>query len=486
MSTAVKTRDSSVLEEFEIPEHLGGVVDDLRKEQQTLDKEIKETKAAPVVRQQDESTKVFNLRQHQMEMKLAELEAKKKKTEEELTVVLKEKNSKLHDDLRKLAQYILQETKKFAPMEKELEEKVSSIANLRNELKQVFESNLSDRKKNFTIIEEQNKQVQAMGDQIRETIKLLQADFHILTTDLERLQRERLDETKKLSDLKIEIAQNEGVFTKIETKKSELRELDHKITVGEKNAMIFAKLDEELAILKDQVSKLQVEKDQLHDTFTRLQHDEIHAQEALSRAKIQEKNFETVMATKKNQVQALETDVLDVRKRLEILKNDEHEVHNRYVQECERLRSAQYEISRLEGTREAHVKLLEDAEKMFGEKREFFRQEVLSLQTSYESRCAELEAKMELKKAKWDEEFLAYTEAKKLALKQEIDAIDKADLEEIRKKKKALLTEVGKIMSTIFAAEGFNSSEERTEKAQKEVEKSFHLVFGKTRRWMFW
>jgi hypothetical protein len=486
MSTALKTKDSSVLDEFEIPEHLGGVVEDLRKEKQTLDKEIKETKAAPVVRKQDESTRVFNLRQHQMELKLQELEEKKKKTEEELSVVLKEKNSKLHDDLRKVAQYILQETKKFAPLEKELEEKISSIANLRNELKQIFESNLGDRKKNFSLLEDQNKQLHALGDQIRENSKILQADFHILTTDIERLQRERQDETKKLSDLKIDIAQNEGIYHTLEVKKSELRELDHKISLGEKNAMTFAKLDEELVILKNEVARLYEEKNRLHEVTGRLQHDEVHAQEALARLKLQEKNFETVIAARKNQVQLLETDILDVRKRLEILKNDEHEVHTRYLQECERLRSAHFESARLEGLRDAQVKLLDEATAMFEEKRAFFQRELTSLQAFHDSREAELVAQMELKKARWDEEFHAYCEARKSALKLELDAIDKVDLEEIRRKKKVLLTEVEKVMNSIFSGDGFSSTDERTERARKEVEKSFHLIFGKTRRWLFW
>ncbi len=71
-------------------------------------------------------------------------------------------------------------------------------------------------------------------------------------------------------------------------------------------------------------------------------------------------------------------------------------------------------------------------------------------------------------------------------LKAELEQMDRLDLEDIRKKKTDLLQEISAIMGSILSAPGFQSSEERASKARKEVEKSFEVVFGKTRRWKFW
>ncbi len=486
MSAAIKTRDSSVLEEFEIPEHLGGVVDDLKKEQQTLQKQLEEVKSAPVARQQDESTKIFNLRQHQMQLKINELEEKKKTSEKELETILKQKNSRLHDDLKKLAQFILQETKKFAPMEKELDSKLSSVINLRNELQQVFEANLSDRKKNMGLIEEQNIHIHQLGDLIRETSKLLQSDFHFLTKDIEKLQVEKQEETKKLSELKVEVAHQSGLQKEIELKKQDLKELEQKIAHAEKSALAFSRLDEELAAMRVELHKSHEEKVRLHESTVRLHQEEFHGQESLARLKLREKHLENVLAGKNNQLQSLETDILDVRKRLELTKNEEHEVHSKYLHHRDQFNILQNEISRMEGSRASYETMVEDAQKMFEEKRAFFNRELETLEKLLEAKNAEFVARHEVQKTRWDEEFRVYSEARKEELKRELEVIDKQDLEDIRKKKSELLSQVSQIISTIMSAEGFSSTEERTKKAKVEVEKSFQLVFGKTRRWKFW
>lgn len=478
MNTVLK-KDSSVTEEFEIPEHLGGVVDDLKKEQQTISKEIEEVKAKVEPRKQDESTKVFNLRQHQMELKIAELEAKKKSSEKELQSILQQKNSTLHADLKKLAQYILQETKK-------IDTKISSVEGLKNELQLVFENNLSDRKKNMQIIEEQNIFIHQLGDQLRETSKLLQSDFHFLTKDLEKIQQERTDEGRKLSALKQEVAHHQGLADVLDKRKQELRDVEHKIALGEKNALSFARLDEELVTLKAEVVKLQEERERLHHANIRLHQEEFHGQEELARLKLREKHLEHVISGKKDQLLGLEADILEVRKRLEMRKNDEHEVHTKFLHHRDQLVQLQNEISRLEGARASYDRMTEDSTNMFTEKKDLFKRELETLELLHQSKVSELEAQFEAKKAKWEEEFRVYTDARKSEMKNEIDAIDRQDLEDIRNKKRELLNDVSRITATILAAEGFTSTEEKAKTARKEIEKSFELVFGKTRRWKIW
>lgn len=485
MSTAEK-KDSSVLDEFEIPEHLGGVVEDLKNEQQTLSKEIEEARAKTAVRKQDESTKVFNLRQHQIELKIAELEEKKKKSEQELQGVLQQKNSTLHADLKKLAQYILQETKKIAPLGKEIETKLHSVTTLRNELQLVFENNLSDRKKNTVLIEEQNIHLHQLGELIRETSKLIQGDFHLLARDIEKIQTERNEEARKLAGLKQEVAHHKGLCDEIEARRAQLRELEDRIALGEKTAATFAGLDEEIAHLKDEARRLQEEKERLHSSTVRLHQEEFHGQENLARLKLRERHLENVISGKKDQLLTLEADVLDVRKRLEMRKNDEHEVHAKFLHHRDQLTDLQNEVARLEGARAAHETLVAEAQSLFEEKKAFFQRELELLEKLQHSRRQEIEAQGEAQRLRWEEEFQVFTEGRRAGLRAELEAQDRADLEDIRNKKREFLSEVTRIMSGILSSPEFTSTEERAKLARKEVEKSFELLFGKTRRWKFW
>jgi hypothetical protein len=479
-------KESSVSDDFEVPEHLGEVVEDLKKEQQTIKKEIDDAKAQSTVRKQDESTKVFNIRQHQMELKIAELEDKKQKSEKELQAILQQKNSSLHSDLRKLAQFILNETRKITPQIKDIDTKVSSVVHLRNELQHLFDSNLTDRKKQMQYIEDLITTTHHLSTQVRDTSKLIQTDFHFLTKDLEKLKQERQAEETTLASLKQEIFRLQGVRDDLEGKKAELREIENKLSLAEKNALIVPRLEEEFSLLKKDVQRLKDEKELLSSSNTSLRQEEVQTHEQLSRLKARENELEQAVSSKKDILQKIQEDVLEVRKRLESKKNEEQEIHSRFIQSLDHFNQLQTEIARMEGARVAQDKMLDEITVLFESKKTFFQRELESLRTLSESRSTELDAKLEAKKLKFEEEFKIYTETRKSELKAELDKIDKADRDEIRTKKLELLKEVARIMDTIVSAEGFRTSEEKGQIARKEIEKCFDLVFGRTRRWKFW
>ncbi len=486
MSIALKSKDSSVLDEFEIPEHLGGIVDDLKKEQQTLKKELEAVKSEPVVRKQDESTRIFNLRQHQIELKISQLEQKKVQTEKELQTILQQKNSTLHTDLKKLAQFILQESKKIAPLEKELEAKIGTISNLRNELQQIFESNLSDRKKNMGLIEEQNGQIRELGDLIRDTSKLLQGDFHFLSQDIGKIQQEIQIESRKLAELKQEVAHHQGVTDVIEIRKKELKGLEYEISEGQKNALAFAKLDDQMEKVRKDIHRLLEEKETHERKIESLKQLIFEVKESHSRLGLREKHLENVISGKNDHLKSLEIELHGKRIHLEEIKDEEQKEQLKVMNHREELSLVRSEIAKLEGSRNTYVMLLDESAKHFEEKKSFYQRESESLEKLHAARALELDAALEKKKSVWEEEFRIYADDKKSILKAELESMDKLDLEDIRKKKTDLLQEISAIMSSILSAPGFQSSEERSSKARKEVEKSFELVFGKTRRWKFW
>lgn len=479
MNAALKSKIPSGADEFELPEKLSPAAEILKTEQQMIKEEIAEAKSRPVVRKQDESTRLFDLRKHQMELKLQELEEKKKLTEKELQEITQKKNSTLHTDLRKLAQFLLQETRKVSS-------KIDSVSNMKNELQLIFESNISDRKKALSSIEDQNKALAEIGDLIRDTSKVLQGEFHFLTKDIERIQKEKEAEQAKLSGLKEEVAKQMGIHEFIEKRKVELRELEEKISVSEKNALSFARLDEELLTLKAEIQKHQGEKENLRRETQRLEESYFAAQENLKRMKLQETELEHSTLAKKNQLILLESDIHETRKRVESAKDLEHEVISRYHHERDQLALLQTEISRMEASKATHLLMASDSQSFYEERKVFYQRELDLVMASNESRKAELLSQNEARKHQWDLEFQAYTEARKSELKADLEKQNRKDLEDIRNKKTLLLDTVGRTMTEILNSEGFKSSEERTRKAKKEVESVFEHIFGKTRRWKIW
>lgn len=479
MNTALKSKVTSGADEFELPDTLSPVVEDLKKEQQTIKNEIDEVKARPVVRKQDESTRVFNLRQHQMELKLQELEEKKKTSEKELQDILQQKNSTLHTDLRKLAQILLNETKKVSA-------KVDSVSNIRNELQTIFEANLSDRKKTLALVEDQNKAIEETGNVIRETLKALQGEFHFLTKDIERLNSEKEEVVRKLAALKQEVAHNQGLSSEIEDRKKHLREVEEEISSAEKNALAFARLDEELLRLRDELSRNRSEKETTDKEIRRIQESHFQAQENLAGLRHQEAELDHQVNAKKKLIATLESDILDARKRTEATRSLEHELQTKLTHMNSQLSSLQNDVSALQAEKTTHLLMADESKSLFEERKIFYKRELELIEEANASRKAELEAQQEMRKGLWEAEFESYCESRRNDLKLELDAIDRKDLEDIRNKKKHLLEEISKTMTTILSAEGFQSSEEKSRKARKEVETTFELMFGKTRRWKFW
>ena len=113
MSALLKMSDQDKTAEIEVPESILKSAQKLKKEQQDISHELDKVKSEEVVRKTDESTKVFNLRQHTAAEKVRELELRKLKAERELNALLQQKNSKLHEDLKKATDVLLIETKKI-------------------------------------------------------------------------------------------------------------------------------------------------------------------------------------------------------------------------------------------------------------------------------------------------------------------------------------------------------------------------------------
>lgn len=459
--TSVLKKESSVLDEFEIPEHLGSLVEDLKKEQTVLKDEIDKARAKPVVRKVDESTRVFNLRQHQMELKLAELEEKKVKSEKELQQILQEKNSSLHADLRKLAQYLLQETRK-------IDAKMSSVLTLKNELQRFFEQGLEERKKTHSEITEQTLLIRETGELVRASTKKLREEFDRSTQALSGIQKEILEERRKLALVREE---THGLTLK----KEELQKINETITHRKLDAEALTKVSTELQLARSQWTTTLEDKAKVTQEVDRLQHELLTHCETLERLKLEERNLSEAIQGKRNLLSRIEEDAAHARKTLEEKRTQIEASGEELRTEKTKLLEIQRETTTLIGKRQGLEASIEESQRLYETREEL-----------HGSRIAEKEAQWELRKTQWEVEFQQYCDSRKADLARDLTLQDKEDQDRIRKKKKELLTGIVQSAAFILGSPDFASTEERTLRIKKDAEASFDEVFGKTRRWRLW
>jgi hypothetical protein len=485
MASSLK-KDSSLREEFEVPDNLGGIVETIKKEQQSIQKKIDEAKSQAMSKKEDESTKIFNLRQHQMQAKISELEEKKKQSEKELQLILQQKNSTLHADLKKLIQLILLEARKIVPQINQVDQKISSISSLKKELDYLFESQISDRKKAFEVLEDQNVLIHHIEEQARDTLKLLQTDFHLLSKEMEKILIEKHNETKKLQIIKQEILRDENVYEQIDLKKRQLRELENQVSLFEFKASQSNQLGQELEALKAEVEKFRLERDQLESVAHQLKQDLVVSQEEGERLKTREKYLINSISVKKHKLELMDEELNDTRRTLELRKKEEHDAQIKILDYQDHFFQLKTEIGKLDGAKEALALLLKESDNAFEEKKNFINREIDLMKQMHEAKTLELKASLEEKVMKWDLDYQNYVSIQKLELDNELKKIKKDDLEEVRKNKKQFFQDVLSLVETVTSSECKMPPAEKSSVVKKELYKKFDALFGKTQRWKFW
>jgi hypothetical protein len=486
MSALFKFNDEDKTAEVEIPESILKSAQKLKKEQQDISHELEKAKSEEVVRKTDESTKVFNLRQHTAAEKVRELELRKLKAERELNALLQQKNSKLHEELKKATDVLLIETKKIAPLEKEFESRMSKISNLKNEMQQFFESSLDERKKNSFFIENQTKEINQVGSIVKETMVLLQKDVHQINVEIEKLTQQKLELISYLGQLKEEIFLKEGILRLCESKKNEMTQLDFELSTLKQKvsdmrdvSFKYSQLQSDLLILQSQF------KDDKHKLDSQLQEvNEVKSQKTKLIAGINQ--LEVDFTGRRHALDHIEKEILESRIKLDSMKSEEFQREQELKDKELCLSKIQDDIIRCESQRSAMVLMQEEVSQFYQQKKEVYVREMNLLDQNFELKKDQLELEFANRKAQWELDFLKYCDQKETEQKLNIIKLEQHDIEEVRRKRSEFLSLVLETFKKQLANDEFVSKDQKIQGAQIDLENVFDRFYGKIVSKKFW
>jgi hypothetical protein len=486
MTAVKKLSDTDATGEFILPESFRLKSEELKKEQESIVEEIQKVKAEPVIRKTDESTRVFNLRQETMTAKIKELEMRRIRTEKELHAILRQKNSTLHDDLKKATLILVAETKKIAPLEKEIESGVSKISNLKNEMQQLFDSTSSEHKKNTQAIGEQAKEINQLGVIIKETLSFLDQNFRHLTSSIEQMSIEKISLASAVESLKMEIHAKQNILKNFEQKQHELAQIESKIKIMQEKLPELKEQESRAFNLREEIPLLEKEKDNLYVSIQSAIQERNEMMNGLARMEINLKQMEDQLISKRESLLSVEKEIIDAKKRLDSSRDNAFELNCQMHLDQQALARVKAEIAQFDALKASSQKLQDESFSFYQEKKEFYVRELQALEDSQKSKMAQFSAELEAKKLQWSEEFKNYTQEREKELKQKFELMEQEDLDDIRKRKNDLCLAVNEIVKKQLTREGFIAQNQKEEDAKKEVEGLFDRFFGKTNRWKLW
>jgi hypothetical protein len=285
---------------------VGESVLNLSNEREKLNDELNQAKnkLENTHRDDHESTKVFNLAQLKANQEVQLLAEKKEKVEKEINVLMQMKNSKMHEDLQKVTRYLVQETKRIAPL---------------------IENSVKSGQENSSTLEE----IKALRGELKAEMSGILKDVKNVVVDLHQSYRDDYEELdKKKKDLKREIADLAIKLLPMSEKWKTENEVYNKLQLEVSN------LKNEYSLLMAQ--KHESEKELSHlilegkDRIVQLQEQKIKIEEDISLLRLTWADLEQKTIIKKDLEQSLKDlqsayiQLEERSKTLEILQKDEN------------------------------------------------------------------------------------------------------------------------------------------------------------------
>lgn len=487
--SALKKSDPNKTAELEIPEELLKSVKALKKEQGAIGEALahaKQSITTEASRKHDESTRVFTLRKTEMIDKIKTLEIKKAQVEKEINAILQQKNLSVHEDLRKATAFILEETRKIAPIEKELESKVRAISHLKTEMQVLFESATAERHKNLEVLQAQGKEINHMSTLLSEATTLFKTEYKGLTGSVATLFEEKQVLTKDLTRLRGDLSASEVHLKKLQTEAAELE------GVGELLRKSQARLDELMNAQKEywgvekKLQELLQEQRNLDASLNQKRSEKTHLTQEISRLGAELDQLEDRVLLKTLEVSELDSSLSETKKRIDQLRQEEIDCFRHLKREQERFSILQEDIARAESEKLSSHVLQEQATKSYHEKQVFFDRELALLESNLETKKSALEAEYLRKKSDWESEFAEFSRRKEEELQTQLAAAQAQDAENLRQRRRAFSQEVGNILKTQLTREDFATVEEKRKECQRQLEAVFTSFLGKRSWWKFW
>lgn len=481
-----KLSDADKTTEVEIPESIKQSAQKIKKEHDEIHHELEKAKSEEVIRKTDESTKVFNLRQHMAIEKIKELEQRKVKAERELNALMQQKNSKLHEELKKVTDVLVCETKKIMPLEKEFELRLSKISNLKTEMQHFFESSLDERKKNSHFIENQTKEINQVGSLVKETLIILQKDVHQVSAELEKLTQQKLELLSYLAQLKEEVFLKEGILRLCENKRNETTHLEAeieglklKLSDLRELGLKHGQLQSDILLLQSQLQDSKIKVESSLQEMNEVKSQKIKLQLGLEQL---EHEFES----RRGHLTLLEKDILNQRISIENLKDEEANINQAIKEKQIEFSKIQAETFQSTAQKEAYLKMLEEVGQFYNQKKDVYLREMELLDQNFESRRLQCEAEFEMKKASWDSEFKKFTEQRESEQKLRLLQLEQLEKEEVGRKRAEFYSLVMECFKRQFEKDDFVSLDQKIHCMKKDLESVFERFFGRQGSKKFW
>lgn len=454
-----------------------------------LAREIEEVKQS-AVRQVDEKTQVFNLRQLQLEAKTEELESRKLQVEREINQMLTLKNSKFHEELKEATNTLIDETRKIAPLEKGLESLLENIQKIRLDMIKLFNQGLEDRKKSVEELAATKLEIKRLGEGVKEA-----------GGEWLRQQQEMI---RANHEAMLQFEEHHAKAWVVRQELEELHKEKHRIQLAmdemrAKHQHFEADLQsraEEVHALNAQVLSLKAEWERLKALHEAESHQQREVEERLVRSKqLSEEADRELYARKsqltelKNQLAQLSVESENVKMSVEILHGTHerklrglHEVDEEIQEKIVQLQHLkQDEIALMQvilnlesakGVHEAQIAQL----KVQHEAQHALQAEVVKVQEAaqahYQARLQELQllAKNEEERAQldvqrktqqWELEFTEHCVSRKAQLQGDLEQMTKDHAESLLRLKDALAHEAKKAVLDILDVKEFASREAR-------------------------
>jgi chromosome segregation ATPase len=455
--------DGDKTSEYEVPaEFVVKKVQDLKTEQNKIETQIEAAKVEPVVRQQDENTQVFNLRQMQLVQKIKELEAKKQKTEKDINSLQTQKNSQLHNDLKKVAQVLMNETKS-----------VSKITNLKEDMQELFEVSSMDRKNALVFFENQSKDLAQIKKMIEACTVTMTADYSKLSAEIQPLLAEKVAIEKELIPLRSEYgfkkAESDHHKAEIEALKISIAGFHERInTLGETEEKFKAKVAS-FEVQTREMENFEEKKAQLTREVTEFQTKHTALADTTSRLQISVDGLSEVLEQKRNSVLHLEAEIFECVKRL----NDYREQEVKFMESAQnhqtKLSEIRSEIEQLSGARTSQLKMQEDALQFLNEKRAFYSQELKALEENHTKRMHNLDETFKNKTLAFTMEFDLHQKTAKAEMEQSMVKLLASQMENIKSAQEKVLEDMVGVVKKHLSKTAFESEEVKADQARIEI-----------------
>ena len=463
--------DGDKTPEYEIPANLvKQKVQDLKSEQNKIENQIQEAKVGPVVRLQDENTQIFNLRQMQLVQKIKELEIKKQKTEKDINSLQTQKNSQLHNDLKKVAQVLMNETKS-----------VTKITNLKEDMQELFEVSSMDRKNTLAFFENQTKDLGQMKKMIEECTVSMSAEYTKLAGEIQPLLAEKVAIEKELIPLRTEQsvkkAESVELQKELEELKSSVNGLHERISLLTETEENFTARVAGFEQQSREMATFESIKTRLLEEIKELQIKQTNLTESSARTQFSLEGLNEMLEQKRNSVLHLETEIFESVKRLNDYREQEVKMMESSQNYHATLSQLRTEIEQLSATRTAQMKLQEDAQQFLNEKRTFYSQELKSLEENHHKRMVNLEGAFKNKSCAFSMEFEAHQKTIKESSELTIAQYQTAQMEKLKDSQSKIVDDVMEVVKKHLSKAVFESEDVKADQARTEIAQFLGIYF---------